>query len=87
MGQVCQHREVISLVCHRCGKPVDPDGPAVGESHNWDKEGEWRSRWVPWVADIHGGVPDRLVHPTCFAHEHGVEALMKLITDSEARRR
>ena len=83
---MCDHLSVPSLICHLYGNPVDLDGPAVSESHNWDHEGDWVSRWVPWVSDIHGGIPDRLVHPLCFANDGGLEALLELIAESEARR-
>lgn len=76
-----------TLICHVCGKQVDPEGPAVGESHNWEQQGDWWSRWVPWVADIHGGIPDRLVHPACFVSEQDLASLLSLIVDSERKRR
>jgi hypothetical protein len=39
-------------------------------------------RFVPVDEDIHGWSPFELVHPTCFASQHGIEKLMALVDDS-----
>jgi hypothetical protein len=72
------------LACPLCGQEQDPAGPGIS-SHR-DDSGEWVHRWTPFIEDLRG-TPTRLVHPTCFADEHGLDALVALVTEHDQRMR
>jgi hypothetical protein len=70
---------VYELICLLCEQPIDAAGPGVASHHpDHDAERGWVSSWVPFIEDLRGS-PTRLVHPTCFAEEEGVEALVAVV--------
>ena len=74
-----------ALTCPLCGLEQDPAGPGVTSMRDHDT-GEWKHWWTPFIDDLRG-TPPRLVHPRCFAEEHGVEALVALVTAHDLRMR
>jgi hypothetical protein len=70
---------VPDLICPLCGTEIDPAGPGVA-SHQPDRDPNrgWASSWVPFIEDLRG-TPTRLVHPTCFTQEQGVDALVAVV--------
>lgn len=69
------------LTCPLCGFEQDAAGPAV--SSQPDGAG-WRHVWVPFIEDLRS-TPARLVHPTCFADESGVNALVAAVSEHDRR--
>jgi hypothetical protein len=70
------------LTCPLCGREQDASGPGV--SSRLDDTGGWVHSWTPFIEDLRG-IPSRLVHPTCFADESGVDALVALVTEHDQR--
>jgi hypothetical protein len=67
--------------CPLCWTDLDPDGPAVLGFG----QGEARSyMWQPFIEDLRTSSPV-LIHPQCYAQDHGLHALLKLITASDGR--
>lgn len=70
------------LTCPLCGREQDASGPGVSSGR--DDSGAWAHAWTPFIEDLRG-TPSRLVHPTCFADESGVDALVALVTEHDQR--
>ena len=71
-------------VCSICGREVSLGASFVNTvPTDWNEQTKPRSlRFVPIDEDIHGGTPFVIAHPTCFAREQGVEALVHLVDES-----
>ena len=52
--------------------PTDWNDPARPKSE----------KWVPVDEDIHGWSPFVVVHPVCYAKQHGVHRLVELVDES-----
>lgn len=71
-------------VCQFCGRPVQIRASFVhtGPTDPTDPAKPRRERFVPVDEDIHGWTPFVMSHPTCYAHERGVDALLDLVDQS-----
>jgi hypothetical protein len=72
------------LDCVVCGRAVDARGPAVCQIRTREGDLDWG--WVEFVEDWRGGYVD-LIHPVCFAEEHGVEKLVDVVHERDERNR
>jgi hypothetical protein len=73
------------LTCPLSAQPIDPRGPGVASRRlDHDPDRGRVSSWVPFVEDLRG-TPTRLVHPTCFADEEGVKALVAVVHAHDER--
>lgn len=67
------------LGCVICGHQIDAEGPGVCQTHT---AGSTVWGWVEFIEDWRGGYVD-LIHPACFAREHGVDALIAVFHERD----
>jgi hypothetical protein len=72
------------LTCPVCSTEVDPSGPAVLRFDHARKPPSYM--WQPFVEDLRTSAAT-LLHARCYTDEHGLEALLGLITASDRRQR
>ncbi len=69
--------------CVICERTIDGDSAAIGL---WDDPRGGRATWVPFVEDLRTS-GFRLVHPVCYATQHGVEALVDVFHEYDRKTR
>jgi len=70
--------------CSICGEEIS-FGAAfinVGSTDWHDPEKPKSARWVPIDEDIHGWSPFVSEHPACYAHQEGLDELLRLVDES-----
>jgi hypothetical protein len=72
------------LTCPLCGLEQNPSGPGV--SSRRDGSGGLVHTWIPFIEDLRG-TPTQLGHPKCFVDEHGLEALISVVSEHDERTR
>jgi len=80
------HQSMSILTCPLCGEEQNAEGPGVSSHREAGTGSDWISYWTPFIEDIRG-TPERLVHPTCFVDENGLDALIALVTAHDQRAR
>jgi hypothetical protein len=76
-------------VCHLCGQSVELGSSFIdtGPTDTYDPTTPPYVRWVPVDEDIHGWSPFVIAHPSCYAAEKGVDALVLLVDESHRHMR
>ena len=71
-------------VCHLCGQDVALGSSFIDTGPTDSKEPTRPPsvRWVPVEEEVHGWSPFVIAHPSCYAAENGVDALILLVDES-----
>lgn len=63
--------------CRACGKELDGDAAAIGAYGDPEQ-----FTYIAFVDDLRAS-GFRLIHPACFANEHGIDALVDVIHERD----